>query len=119
MKPKRIESPWLKPSAAPRAQMRLDLAVQRGVNFVGRQHHDHVGRCDGVLDQRRLQSLRLGCDRASRPAAKADDDVDPAIEKVERLRPALVAEAEDRDALAAQRCGVDVCVAKPGHGPAA
>ena len=61
----------------------------------------------------------LGLDRASRAAAKPDDDVDPAVLEVQRLRPALVAVAEDRDALARQRRGVDVGVAEQVHRRAA
>ena len=53
--------------------------------------------------------------RAPRSAAQADDDVDPAVLQVERLRAALIAVAEDRDALAGQRRGIDVGVAEQVH----
>ena len=43
MKPKRIASPWLKPSAAPLANVRFDLAVDGGQRLVGRKHHHHIG----------------------------------------------------------------------------
>ncbi len=70
---------------------------------------------DGVLDQSRLESGRFGFEGASGAAAKADDHVDPAVVQVERLGAALVAVAEDRDALAGERRGIDVGVAKHLH----
>ena len=57
--------------------------------------------------------------RASRAAAQPDDDVDAAVVEVERLRAALVAVAEDGDALAGERRGIDVGVAQHLHALAA
>ena len=50
------------------------------------------------------------------PSRKADDDVDPAVPEVQRLRTALVAIADDRDPLARERGGIDVGVALGVHG---
>ena len=58
----------------------------------------------------------LGRDRASRCAAQPDDHIDAAVFEVERLRAALIAVAEDRDALAGERRQVDVGVAQQLHG---
>ena len=97
------------------AQVRLDLAIERPVDLVGREHHHHVGRRDRVLDQRGRQSGGFGFERAARTAAQADNDIDTAVVEVERLRAALVAVAEDRDALAGERGGVDVGVTDQVH----
>ena len=61
------------------------------------------------------QAGGFGLDRASRAAAQPDDHVDSAVLKVQRLRAALVAIAEDRDPLAGERRGIDVGVAEQVH----
>ena len=53
------------------AQVRLDLAIERGVDLVGREHHDDVGRRDGVFEQSGLQPGGFGFERASGAAAQA------------------------------------------------
>ena len=98
------------------AQVRLDLAIKRPVDLVGREHHHHVGRATASSTSAVSSPAAFGFDRASRPAAQADDDVDAAVVEVERLRAALVAVAEDGDALAGERRGIDVGVADQVHG---
>ena len=96
-------------------QARLDFAIERRVDFVGREHHHHVGRANCILDQRGLEPSGFGFDRAPRAAAQADDHVDPAVVKVERLGAALIAVTEDGDALAGERRGVDVGIFQEFH----
>ena len=76
------------------------------MDLVGREQHDDVGASRPRPRPRR--SCKPGCfglARAARPAAQPDDDVDPAVVEVERLGAALIAVAEDRDALAGERAG--------------
>ena len=100
------------------AQMWLDLTVQRAVDFVGREHHHHVGR--GRPRPRparsRARPLRPRSCFPSRRAARRPRR--PAVVQVQRLGAALVAVADDRDALAGERRRVDVGVAQQLHGGA-
>ena len=99
-----------------RAEIRLDFPVKRRMDFIRREHHDDIGRCHGTFDQGSTEARSFNLDCAPRAAAKPDDHVDPAIVKVERLGAALVAVAEDGDALARQRSRIDVGVAQQIHG---
>ena len=53
--------------------MRLDLAIERRVGLVRREHHHDVGRSDRFFDESRRETSTLGFDTASRASAKADD----------------------------------------------
>ena len=115
MNPKRMARPWLKPSAAPSAQVRFDLAIDCRQRLVGREQHDDVRRRRRFEHGGGGNAVGLGPCSAGRSVAQADDDIDPAVLQVERLRAALVAIADDRDALACERGGVDVGVALGVH----
>ena len=73
-------------------------------------------RCGGLLDQCHFQSGFLGRLGAAGRTTKPDDYVDAAVLEVQRLRPALVAVAENGDALPRERGHVDVAVAEQLHG---
>ena len=118
IRPKRIDRPWLKPSAAPsrsaaRSRDRAPPWISSGASIMTTSAdapRPRPGRSSG-----RPPRLR----RAAGSAAKADDHVDAAVVEVERLGAALVAVAEDRDALAGERGGVDVGVAEQSMARAA
>ncbi len=91
------------------------VAIDCRQRLVGRQQHDDVGR-RRRLDQRGgRDAVGLGLCRAGRTVAQADDDIDAAVLEVQRLGSALVAIADDRDALAVERRGIDVGVALGVH----
>src|SRR5258708_27010160 len=68
-----------------------------------------------MFDEGGTEPGGLGLDRPAGSAAKPDDNVDLAVLEIERLGAALVAIAEDRNALARERGRVDVGVAEKIH----
>ncbi len=86
----------------------LDLLVQRLLRQVRNQHRDEVGvlsRCSRLGNS---QSVALGLLPAGAALAHADDDVEPTILQIQRVRAALAAIAEYRNARAFQGLFVDV-----------
>jgi hypothetical protein len=68
-----------------------------------------------LFDRRGPQAGRLRFEPAARSAAQADYDVNSAVVKVQRLRPALIAIPKDRHALAGERRRIDVGVFQKFH----
>src|ERR1700730_6488397 len=87
------------------------IAIDVGLDLVGREHHDHFGPFGGLRDlhYRKLLALRfLG---GPRVLAKRNRDVLHArIAKVERMRMALAAIADDGDLLALDEIDVSIPV---------
>src|SRR3972149_3761189 len=90
--------------AAPPAALRVPL----GLDLVGDQHHHAPRGGHGLGDRLDVQPvlLRRGPRLAVPP--RGDDDLDPAVVEVQRLRAALDPVADDRDGLALQRTEVRV-----------
>ena len=98
-------------------KLAFDFAIEVAEDFVrGEQHYD-VRAAGGLGDWLDAEAGALGFGAAGRAFTQPDDDVDAAVLEVERLRSALVAEAEDGDPLALKRRGVDLGVTKDVHHP--
>ena len=88
------------------AQVRRDLGVVDGLlRRVRHEDHDDVGRLDRVGDVGDPQARLLGVGPALRPGRQPDDDVDPALVQVQRVRMPLAAVPDDRDRLPGQGSG--------------
>jgi hypothetical protein len=98
------------------AQVRRDLSIKVAEDLVGREQHDDIGRGRSLRWRRGPQPGIPDLGPARRAFAQSDDHVDAAVLEVERLRPALIAEAQDRHALADKRGGVDCLFADQLHG---
>ena len=91
----------------------LDLGLPDvGLALVGKQDHHHVAGAGGVGDVHHLESVLLGLGARARVGAQADDDVDPRVLEVERVRVALGAVAQDRDGLPLEVGEVGVVLVK-------
>ena len=90
----------------------VDVALQ----FVGREHHHHVGPFGGVGHLHDLELLALGLLDALRVLAQRDRDVlDAGIAQIERVGMALAAIADDGDLLALDQVQVGVAVVVNTH----
>ena len=92
------------------------IAVDVGLQFVGREHHHHVGPFGGLGDFHDLELLGLGLLDALRALAQRHGDVlDAGIAQVERVRMALAAIADDGDLLALDQVQVGVAIVINTH----
>ena len=93
------------------------VAVDVALQFVGREHHHHVGPLGGLGDLHDLELLALGLLDALRALAQRDRDVlDAGIAQVERMGMALAAIADDGDLLALDQVQVGVAIVINTHG---
>ena len=99
-----------------RIEIRLDLAlVEIRLDMVRQQDHDDLGSFGGVRNGKHFQSrpFRLGPGLGT--FVQADDDVESALQQVQRVRVSLAAVADDGDFLplkqveVAVRLVVDCC----------
>ena len=95
----------------PGTQVRRDLGVVDGLlRRVRDEDHDDVGRLDRVGDIGDPQARLLGVGTALGPGGQPDDDVDPALVQVQRVRMPLAAIPDDRDRLPGQGRRVRIVV---------
>ena len=95
------------------ADARLDFLVDAAERLVGGEEHDDVGRAQRLPRPARPRGpASSAVARAAGRPAEPDDDVDPAVLEVERLRPALVAVAEDGDALARRAASMSMSLSR-------
>ena len=93
------------------------IAVDVALQFVGREHHHHVGPFGGLGDLHHLELLAFGLLHAGRALAQRDRDVlDAAVAQVERVGMALAAVADDGDLLALDQVQVGVAIVVNTHG---
>ena len=93
------------------------VAIDIGLQFVGRQHHHHIGPLRGFGDLHHLELLALGLFDALRTLAQRHNDLfDAGIAQVERMGVALAAIADDGDFLALDQVQVGVAVVVNTHG---
>ena len=86
------------------------------LQFVGREHHHHVGPFGGLGDLHDLELLALGLRDALRALAQRHRHVlDPGIAQVERMGMALAAIADDDDLLALDQVQVGVAIVVDTH----
>ena len=102
------------------------VAIDVALQFVGRQHHHHVGPLGGLGHFHDLELLALGLLDARRGLAQRDRDVlDAAVAQIERVGMALAAIADDGDLLALDQVQVGITIVVnthslnplDGHGP--
>ena len=93
------------------------VAVDVGLQLVGREHHHHVGPLGGLGDLHHLELLALGLLDALRALAQRHRHVlDAGIAQVERVGMALAAIADDGDLLALDQVQVGVAIVINAHG---
>ena len=105
-------------SAAPFFMLVVQVvAVDVGLQLVGREHHHHIGPFGGVGDFHDLELLGLGLLHAGRALAQRDRDVlDAGIPQVQGMGMALAAIADDGDFLALDEVYVGITVVINTHG---
>jgi hypothetical protein len=87
------------------------IAIDVGLDLVGREHHDHIGPFRGLRDLHHGKLLALRLLGRARALPKGDRDVLHArIAKIERMRMALAAIADDGDLLALDEIDVGIPV---------
>src|SRR5215510_3571892 len=92
------------------------LAVDVGLQLVGRQHHDDVRPLGGLRDLHHLELLSLRLLDALRALAQRHCHVlDAGIAQIERMGVALTAIADDGDLLALDQIDVGVAVVVNAH----
>src|ERR1700730_10799616 len=92
------------------------VAVDVALQFIGREHHDHVGPFGGLRHLEHLEFLALGLLDALRALAQRDRDfLHAGIPQVERMGMALAAIAHDRNLLAFDQVQVGVPVVIYAH----
>jgi len=72
--------------------------VERLLRNIGHQHGDEIRAAHRRLGRRHREALAARLVPALAALAQADDDVKAAVLQIERMRPALTAEAEHGDA---------------------
>ena len=93
------------------------VAIDVGLQFVRRQHHDDVGPFGRLGDLHDLDLLGLGLAGAGRALAQRDRDVlDAGIPHIQGVGVALAAVADDGDLLALDQVQVGVAVVINAHG---
>ena len=93
------------------------IAIDVGLQLVGRQHHHHVGPLGGLGDLHDLELLALGLGHALGALAQRDRDVlDARVAQVERVGVPLAAIADDGDLLALDQVQVGVAIVVNAHG---
>ena len=93
------------------------VVIDVGLQFVGREHHHHVGPFGGLGDFHDRQLLALRLLHALRVLAQRHRDVlDAGIAQIERMGMALAAIADDGDLLALDQVQVGVAVVINAHG---
>ena len=94
------------------------VAIDVGLQLVGREHHHHVGPFGGLGDLHDLELLALGLLDALRALAQRHRDVlDAGVAQIERMGMALAAIADDGDLLALDQVQVGVAIVVNTHGP--
>ena len=95
----------------------VQLAViDVGLQFVGREHHHHVGPFGGLGDLHHLELLALRLLDALRVLAQRHRDfLDAGIAQIERMGMALAAVADDGDLLALDQVQVGVAIVVNTH----
>jgi len=87
------------------------IAVDVGLELVRGQHHDDIGPFGGLGHLHHGQLLGFGLLRRGRPLAQRDRNVlDARIAKVERVRMALAAIADNGDLLGLDQIDVGIAV---------
>ena len=93
------------------------IAIDVALQFVGREHHHHVGPFGGFGHFHDLELFALGLLHALRALAQRHRDVlDAGIAQIERVGMALAAVADDGDLLALDQVQVGVTVVINTHG---
>ena len=92
------------------------VVIDVGLQFVGREHHHHVGPFGGLGDFHDLELLAFRLLDALRALAQRHRDVlDAGIAQIERMGVALAAVADDGDLLALDQVQVGVAVVVNTH----
>ena len=92
------------------------VVIDVGLQFVGRDHHHHVGPFGGLGHLHDLELLALGLFHAGRGLAQRHRDVfDAGIAQIERVGMALAAVADDGDLLALDQVQVGVAIVINTH----
>jgi hypothetical protein len=92
------------------------VAVDVRLELVGGEHHHHVRGGGRLRHLHHRQPLLLGLGRRGRALAERDHHVlDAGVAKVERVRVALAAVADDGDALALDQVDVGVAIVIDAH----
>ena len=82
--------------------------VEIGLDVIGYQDHHHVGGLGGFGRSEHGEPGGVGFGAALAFGGQADNDVEPGVAQIQRVRVALAAVADDGDFLAFE--GVDVSV---------
>ena len=92
------------------------VAIDVALQFVGREHHHHVGPFGGLGDFHDLEFLGLGLFDAAGTFAQPDRDLlHAAVAQVERVGVALAAVADNGDLLALDQVQVGVAIVVNTH----
>ena len=92
------------------------IAIDVALQFVGRQHHHHVGPFGGVGDIEHLELLALRLLRRARTRAQRHRHLlDAGVAQIERMGMALAAIADNGDLLALDQVQVGVAVVIYAH----
>jgi hypothetical protein len=92
------------------------IAIDVGLQFVGREHHHHVGPLGGLGDFHHLELLAFGLLDALRALAQRHRDLlDAGVAHIERMGMALAAIADDGDFLALDEVQVGVAIVINTH----
>ena len=90
--------------------------VDFGLQFVGRQHHQHVGPFGGLGDGHDLYALAFGLLGGGGAGAQRDGDVlDAGIAQVQHMGVALRAVADHGDLLALDQIDVGIAIVINAH----
>jgi hypothetical protein len=93
------------------------VAIDVALQFVGGEHHHHVGPFGGVGHLHDLEFLGLGLLHAAGGLAQGDRDLlHAAVAQVQRMGVALAAVADDGDLLALDQVQVGVAIVVNTHG---
>ena len=91
-------------SVLPLRHVRRDfVVVEVGLDVIRHQDHDGVGSLGGIGGRHHLQARGFRLLPALAAGVQADDNVEPGIAQVQRMRVALASVADDGDRAALQR----------------
>ena len=91
--------------------------IDRTLQLVGRQHHDHVGPFGGLVRRHHRESGAFGLGLAGRAGAQGHHQLaDPAVAQVQGMGVALAAIADDSNFLAGDQVEIGVAIIIDAHG---